>query len=169
MSALSRGLVALGMACAAMAGIGERAAWATEPVSQAGDTIAVHLDQAKLLKVPDGTATLVVGNPLIADVTVQNGGTLVVTGKGYGNTNLVALDRAGSVILDRQIEVQGPLGRTVVVFRGVDRETYSCTPNCERRITLGDTQGYFAATLSQSGSLNTQAQGGGGGGGAQQR
>jgi Flp pilus assembly secretin CpaC len=132
-------------------------AGATEPVSQ---TIKVHLDQAKLLKVPDGTATLVVGNPLIADVTVQSGGTLVVTGKGYGNTNLVALDRSGSVIMEHQVQVQGPLGNVVVVFRGVERESYSCTPDCERRITLGDTQTYFAATLGQSGSLNAQAQGG---------
>ena len=113
---------------------------------QGGETIKVHLDQAKLLKVPDGTSTLVVGNPLIADVAVQPGGTLVVTGKGYGNTNLVALDRSGSVIMEHQVQVQGPLGPTVVVFRGVERETYSCTPDCERRITLGDTQNYFAAT-----------------------
>ena len=160
MSAFSRGLAALGLACAAIAvGLTERAARATEPVSQ---TIKVHLDQAKLLKVPDGTATLVVGNPLIADVTVQSGGTLVVTGKGYGNTNLVALDRSGSVVMERQVQVQGPLGNVVVVFRGVERESYSCTPDCERRITLGDTQTYFAGTLGQSGSLNAQAQGGAG-------
>jgi hypothetical protein len=149
------------LACAAFVGPGLLPmAHAAEPVHQTAEVIQVHLDQAKLLKVPDGTATLIVGNPLIADVTVQPGGTLVVTGKGYGNTNLVALDRSGAVIMDHQVEVQGPLGRTVVVFRGVDRETYSCTPVCERRITLGDTQNYFAATLGQSGTLNTQAQSG---------
>jgi len=157
MSAVFRGLAALGVACAVMA-VAE--APATEPVHQSGETLKVYLDQARLLKVPDGTSTLVVGNPLVADVAVQSGGTLVVTGKGYGNTNLVALDRTGAVIMEHQIEVQGPLGQVVVVYRGVERETYSCTPNCERRITLGDTQNYFAATLGQSGSLNTQAQGG---------
>jgi hypothetical protein len=143
MLAFSRGLAAL--TCAALLGVGATA-YAAEPVHQAGEVIQVHLDQAKLLKVPDGTATLVVGNPLIADVSVQPGGTLVVTGKGYGNTNLVALDRSGSIM---------------VVYRGVDRETYSCTPVCERRITLGDTQNYFAANLAQSGTLNAQAQGSG--------
>ncbi len=161
MLAFSRGLAVLGLACAAIAGAGTgQAVRAAEPVHQSGEPIRVHLDQAKLLKVPDGTSTLVVGNPLIADVAVQPGGTLVVTGKGYGNTNLVALDRAGSVIMEHQVEVQGPQGKTVVVYRGVERETYSCTPDCERRITLGDTQTYFAATLGQSGTLNTQAQGG---------
>ena len=159
--AFSRRLAACAFTAFAVVGL-SYPVHATEPVQQTADVIQVHLDQAKLLKVPEGTSTLVVGNPLIADVTVQPGGTLVVTGKGYGNTNLVALDRNGAVIMDHQVEVQGPLGRTVVVFRGVDRETYSCTPVCERRITLGDTQNYFAATLGQSGTLNTQAQAGGG-------
>ena len=135
-------------------------AFAAEPVYAAGETVNVHLDQAKILKLPDGTATLVVGNPLIADVAVQSGGMLVITGKGYGNTNLLALDRNGSVIMEHAIEVQGPKGRIVVVYRGVERESYSCTPNCERRVTLGDTETYFASTLGQAGTLNSQAQGG---------
>ncbi len=160
MSAFSRGLAALGLACAAIAGAAaDRPARAAGPVHQSGETLRVYLDQARLLKVPAGTSTLVVGNPLIADVAVQSGGTLVVTGKGYGSTNLVALDRNGAVIMEHQVEVQGPQGKVVVVFRGIERESYSCTPDCERRITLGDTQNYFAATLGQSGSLNTQAQG----------
>jgi Flp pilus assembly secretin CpaC len=153
MSALFRGLAVLGFAIASAA-----AAYATEPVHQVGETIKINLDQAKLLKLPEGISTLVVGNPLIADVAVQSGGTMVVTGKGYGNTNLIALDRNGAMIMEHQIEVQGPLGKVVVVYRGVERESYSCTPVCERRITLGDTQNYFAQTLTQSGTLNTQAQ-----------
>lgn len=161
MSTFVRGLAVLVVALAAMGA--ERPALATEPVSQAGTTVKVHLDQAKMMRLPDGTATLVVGNPLIADVAVQSGGTMVITGKGYGATNLLALDRTGAVIMEHQLEVQGPLGSIVVVFRGVERETFSCTPNCERRITLGDSQNFFAATLAQSGTLSAQAQGGGGG------
>lgn len=161
MSAFVRGLAVVAVAIAAAGA--ERPARAAEPVHQAGETVKVYLDQAKLMKLPDGTATLVVGNPLIADVAVQSGGTLVVTGKGYGNTNLLALDRDGAVLMEHQVEVQGPQGTVVVVYRGIERESYSCTPNCERRITLGDTQNYFAATLGQSGSLSAQAQGGGSG------
>ena len=33
------------------------------------DTVVVSVDQAKLVKLPGGVATIVVGNPLIADVT----------------------------------------------------------------------------------------------------
>jgi Flp pilus assembly secretin CpaC len=59
------------------------------------ETMIVTLDQAKLARVPPRTATLVVGNPLIADVSVQAGGAMVITGKGYGITNVIALDTTG--------------------------------------------------------------------------
>ena len=121
--------------------------------------INVNVDQAKLVKLPSRVATIVVGNPLIADVTLQNGGILVVTGKGYGATNFIAMDRTGEVLVDRQIQVEGPTEELVTVYRGVDRETYSCTPVCQRRITLGDGGDYFKATMDQAGSLSSTATG----------
>ena len=102
------------------------------------DRIAVYVDQAKLVKLPAKVSTIVVGNPLIADVTLQSGGIIVVTGKGYGATNFIAMDRNGEVLVDRQIQVEGPTDQLVTVYRGVDRESYSCMPVCQRRITLGD-------------------------------
>ena len=65
------------------------------------DTVSVSLDQARLLKIPDRVTTIVIGNPLIADAALQGGGLLVVTGKGYGATNLLALDRDGKVVMSR--------------------------------------------------------------------
>jgi Flp pilus assembly secretin CpaC len=123
------------------------------------ETITVVLDQAQLVKLPERVATLIVGNPLIADVSVQAGSVMVVTGKGFGATNLLALDRAGSVLMEKMIQVQAPRDNLVVVYRGVERETYSCTPNCERRITLGDSAAYFDSVLAQTGSRSGQAQG----------
>jgi Flp pilus assembly secretin CpaC len=131
------------------------------PVSATGETLVVHLDQAKTMKLPEGTATLVVGNPLIADAVVQPSGIVVVTAKSYGATNLIAVDRSGATLFNRQIQVVGPADRVVFVYRGVGRETYSCMPNCERRITIGDTTDYFSANLGQLGAFSAQAQGGG--------
>ena len=59
------------------------------------------------IKLPEGATTIVVGNPLIADVSVQAGGLVVVTGKGYGTTNLVALDRTGATLMERELQVRG--------------------------------------------------------------
>src|SRR5665213_849159 len=125
-----------------------------------GNSIAVNVDQAKLVKLPGhGVATIVVGNPLIADVTLQSGGIVVVTGKGYGATNFIAMDRAGEVLSDRVIQVEGPTDKVVTVYRGVDRKSYSCMPVCQKRITLGDGDGYFKAAMDQAGSLSSQATG----------
>jgi Flp pilus assembly secretin CpaC len=60
------------------------------PAVSAEEAIDVILDQARIAKVPERTTTMVVGNPLIADVSIQAGGTMVVTGKGFGVTNLIA-------------------------------------------------------------------------------
>jgi Flp pilus assembly secretin CpaC len=126
------------------------AATLSAPFAHASEALSVTLDQATLLKLPEKVATIVVGNPLIADVAVQSGGLMVVTGKGYGSTNMIALDRAGTVLMERAIVVRGPNDYTVSVYRGVERETYSCTPKCERRITLGDSAGFFTQTVTQS-------------------
>jgi hypothetical protein len=123
------------------------------------DTIAVNVDQAKLVRLPGRVATIVVGNPLIADVTLQPGGMIVVTGKGYGATNFIALDRGGEVLVDRQIQVEGPSDRLVTVYKGVERESYSCMPICQRRVTLGDSDAYFNNTMSQAGTLSGNASG----------
>jgi hypothetical protein len=131
------------------------------PAAQA-DTVTINVDQARIMKLPERVATIVIGNPLIADATLQSGGILVLTGKGYGATNMLALDRAGRVVLDKTVQVLGPGGGDlVVVYKGVERESYSCAPECERRITLGDSAPYFSATLSQTGARNGSAQGGG--------
>ncbi|WP_377828365.1 pilus assembly protein N-terminal domain-containing protein [Bradyrhizobium lupini] len=133
-------------------------------VAESADTIAVNVDQAKLVRLPGKVATIVVGNPLIADVTLQPGGMIVVTGKGYGATNFIALDRGGEILVDRQVQVEGPSDRLVTVYRGIERESYSCAPLCQRRVTLGDSDTYFNSTMSQAGSLSSSASGSAGAG-----
>ncbi|MGD0024420.1 MAG: pilus assembly protein N-terminal domain-containing protein [Xanthobacteraceae bacterium] len=123
----------------------------------AAGPIAVQLDRARLIKLPERAATVVIGDPLIADLSVQPGGIAVITGKGYGATNVIVLDHDGAVLTEQTVEVKGPSDPVVVVYRGVARQTYSCTPECMPRITLGDDQDYFSKTIDQTSSRNTQA------------
>jgi len=94
----------------------------------------------------------------------------VVTGKAYGATNVVVLDKSSAVLMEKTIEVKGPDDEPlVVVYRGLTRQTYSCTPDCSPRVTLGDTSkddfdkdsglpaDFFGKTLSQSVTRSTQA------------
>jgi hypothetical protein len=124
------------------------------------DNFTVNIDEARIMKLPERVATIVIGNPLIADATLQSGGILVVTGKGFGATNLLALDRSGRVVMDKTVQVLGASSNSdlVIVFKGVERESYSCAPECERRLTLGDSPAYFTSILSQAGTRSTQAQ-----------
>lgn len=135
---------------------------AGQPVPLAADTVVVFLDQARLLQLPDRASNVVIGNPLIADVSIQPGGLTVITGKSYGITNLIVTDRQGVVLMEKAIEVSGSGDKTVVVYRNVDRETYSCTPYCSRRLTLGDMPEYFEKNLAAIVTLNNQATSAGG-------
>jgi hypothetical protein len=123
------------------------------------ETVNIVLDQASLLKLPEKVATIVIGNPAVADGSLQSGGLLVVTGKGYGTTNLIALDARGNAITEYTLNVSGPKEGRVTVYRGVERETWSCVPKCERSIVLGDSQAYFDAAIGQIGTRNGQSSG----------
>jgi Flp pilus assembly secretin CpaC len=135
----------------------------TASAVRADDTVVVHLDEARIIELPDRATTVVIGNPLIADISVQPGGLVVVTGKSYGATNLIILDNGGAVLTEHNVEVQGPSDKIVVVYRGVNRSTYSCTPECAARITLGDQTEFFSDTLARMTARNSQSMAAGAG------
>lgn len=106
-------------------------------------TIRVDLDYARIVKLPQGAQTMVIGNPLIADITMlRNSGLMVITGKSFGTTNLIVLDRAGSQVGESIVTVVPPQDK-LVVQRGTHRESYSCNPNCGKAIDLGDDAQYM--------------------------
>lgn len=126
--------------------------------SQPREAVLVTIDHAKVVRLPERTQTVIVGNPIIADVTVQRNGLLIVTGKSYGVTNLIALDAAGTMLAESLINVQAGGNEAVVtVQRGTDRESYACTPHCQPTLQLGDNTDYFGRVSSQSTQRNSLA------------
>ena len=97
--------------------------------AQAG--IEVVMNQAKIVKLARAADTIVVGNPAIADAAVQDASTLVLTGKGFGVTNLVVLDQDGAPIIDEQVTVTRGSNSTVRIYRRSQVQTMSCSPYCE--------------------------------------
>ena len=93
--------------------------------------IEVTMNQAKIIKLSRAADTIIVGNPDIADASVQDASTVVLTGKGFGVTNLVVLDEAGAPIIDEQISVSRSTAETVRIYRRATVQTLSCTPYCE--------------------------------------
>jgi hypothetical protein len=125
--------------------------------AKAEQPLIVDFDQAKIIKVPDRAATVVVGDPFIADALIQPGGLIVITGKSFGDTNIVVLDKSGAVINEQAVRVRGPLEPTVVVYRGINRETYSCSPGCQPHVTPGDEINYFSNNMTELTAHNNQA------------
>lgn len=67
--------------------------------------VSVKVNMARILRINAPASTVIIGNPAIADVTIQDPQTLVLTGKAYGTTNLIVLDNRGSPIADTMVEV----------------------------------------------------------------
>jgi Flp pilus assembly secretin CpaC len=113
------------------------------------DTLTVTVDQAKIVQLPPGARTLIIGNPMIADVTLlKSGNTMIVTGKGFGETNMIALDDAGKPVAESNIVVIGS-SQALVVQRGMERESYTCAPRCQPTALLGDDPKFFGDVTAQ--------------------
>jgi Flp pilus assembly secretin CpaC len=156
------------LAAAALAAIAAQAVPQAAAQQPAVDSVIMApLDEATLFKLPERARTVVIGNPLIADVAMQSGGIAVVTPKGYGVTNVAILDRSGAVLMEKALVVTSPPGHVVYVYRGALRTTYSCNPDCSARVNLGDDPDVFDKVLGETVSRTTQAMTAGANGGGQ--
>lgn len=118
---------------------------AAHPATAATKVVEVLIDQATLVRLDRPAAEIVVGNPSIADVSVQSGKVLVVTGKSYGETNLIVMDADGKVVANRTLIVQDPRTGYVTLYKGSARFTLDCAPNCTTPLVIGDAPDYFEA------------------------
>ena len=105
--------------------------------------LVVNYDQSQLLKLPRPAAEIIIGNPAIADITVQSGTLLVVTGKTFGITNMIVLDADRNIIQERLVMVKRDEAKVLNLIRGTQRNSYNCTPQCNPSIIVGDEPGYF--------------------------
>lgn len=110
-----------------LAGAGQAAAQEQET-----DLLQVFMNHARVLKLDRPVSKVIVGNASVADATVADPTTIVLTGRSFGTTNLVLLDAEGNAIADERILVSIDEGNTVRVYRQTQRSVLSCTPNCEQ-------------------------------------
>lgn len=129
------------------------------PQDTPGDSVLVLVDHAKVVRLPEKARTVIVGNPAIADVTLQRNGVMVVTGKSFGVTNLIALDSSGTLLAESLVRVSAASDALLTVQRGMERESYSCDPVCQPSLQLGDGQKYFGDTGTQATRRNAMATG----------
>lgn len=103
------------------------------PAAVAGESgLNVTMNHAKVLRLDRPVSKVIIGNAEVADVTVADSMTVVLTGKNFGSTNLVLLDADGNAIADERISVSVDEADTVRLYRQADRVVLSCTPTCEQ-------------------------------------
>jgi Flp pilus assembly secretin CpaC len=129
----------------ALASLGQAALADSGPVS-------VKVNMARILRISAPANTVIIGNPRVADVTIQDPQTLVLTGKSYGSTNMIILDADGNAIADTMVEVVQAQGDVVTVYMGSARTSFACSPVCQPTIMLGDDPG-FSTTSAASSSI----------------
>ena len=125
---------------------------AAAPVSGEATTapVSVKVNMARILRISSPANTVIIGNPRVADVTIQDPQTLVLTGKSYGQTNMIVLDAQGNAIADTLIEVVQAQADIVTVYMGASRTTLACAPVCQPTIMLGDDESFSASTAASS-------------------
>jgi Flp pilus assembly secretin CpaC len=113
------------------------------------EPISVVIDRAKVMRISRPADIVIIGNPAIADATIQDNRTLIITGRAFGTTNLIVLDASGEAIADEVLTVTGTNDGIVTVFKRANRETLSCTPDCSPTMTIGDRHDTFETTTQQ--------------------
>jgi Pilus formation protein N terminal region len=106
-------------------------------IEASAEDLIIKTDETHIIKIKGAPGTIVVGNPSIADATVENG-RLFVQGKAFGSTNMIVLDGSGEEIANYNITVQIGGSNNVALFSGGPRYSYVCAPLCETTIMPGD-------------------------------
>ena len=123
-SALSLSTPRLMAALAALAVIGAAPAQAqTSPIN-------LGVDGVQRITLRGAASSVIVANPQIADVTVVDANTLFITGKGYGVTEVAAVDSIGRTLFQNRVVVTGGQTGSVRLWRGAEATEMACAASC---------------------------------------
>ncbi len=112
--------------------------------------VSIAMDEVRTITFPKPVATIYVGNPAIADINMIDSRHAFILGKGYGNTNLLALDNDGKQVSNTPISVMARQDASVILQNGANRVTYSCTARqCEATPQPGDGKEAFDSANAQ--------------------
>lgn len=108
----------------------------------------VSLDRASLVRIPEAFASIIIGNPGIVTLSLSETGAGVLTGKAYGETNIIFLNKAGDVLQERIVRVS-PQPNVVSISTPDGRQSFACNPRCEAVPVIGDKEDSFGRIYNQ--------------------
>ena len=107
--------------------------------------LSIEIDHSQRVQLRGAAGSVIVGNPAIADVTVVDASTLFITGKGYGVTEVVAVDAIGRTVFHNQVIVTGGSTGSVRVWRGARATEMACAASCAPSIRTSSSDAAAAA------------------------
>lgn len=117
----------------------------------ADSSLALDVDDAKLVKLAGEPSTVVVSNPMFADASIQ-GNKLIVIGKNTGRTKIIVLDFDGKQLANMMVKVQRAEDQILSVYRAGIRRTMTCEPFCDQPLTVNDEALRYKAQSDQIGA-----------------
>lgn len=97
----------------------------------ASPRLTVELDHSRRIMLSGVASSVIVSNPKIADVTLVDSHSVIVQGRGFGETDVMIVDRAGHMLMDSRVMVVAPSQGMVTIQRGPLTADFSCSPRCE--------------------------------------
>jgi Pilus formation protein N terminal region len=111
-------------------------------MASAGQYLEIQADESQMLTIAAAPGAVIIGNPSIADVSID-GNHVFLHGRGFGQTTLLILDATGNQLANFDIAVKHTQVTSVALFKGPDRFSYSCAPYCETELQIGDQVDHF--------------------------
>lgn len=99
----------------------------------------VEIDRSTRVQLRGAAASIIVGNPQIADVSLIDANTMFIVGKGYGVTEVVAVDGVGRTLFQREVVVTGGSTGSVRVWRGAQATEMACGSSCTPSVRSSST------------------------------
>lgn len=103
--------------------------------------INLGVDGVQRVTLRGAAASVIVANPLIADVTVVDANTLYITGKGYGVTEVAAVDSIGRTLFQNRVIVTGGQSGSVRLWRGAEATEMACASSCSPSVRTVESTG----------------------------
>jgi Flp pilus assembly secretin CpaC len=100
--------------------------------------ITVDIDFMQGLEFKKPAGQIILGNPIIADITVRDEQYIFISGKSPGRTNMLVYGRDGKISEQYVLVVRDPNAYLTVYQGSQSRSHFDCEPLCQRVLRIED-------------------------------
>jgi Flp pilus assembly secretin CpaC len=103
-----------------------------------GERIIIDIDFMQGFEFKRPAGQIILGNPIIADITVRDDQYIFISGKSPGRTNMLVYGRDGKISEQFILVVRDP-NTYLTVYQGAGNKAhFDCEPQCQRVLRIED-------------------------------